>query len=295
MNESTGRTQFSVLIVITTALMGSSFAIGKIGLAFLSPFLLVGLRFLIAGVVMALIVYKHPLPKTWADWFHIAVIGLFQTAGVMGFIFLSLETISAAESSILTFVNPLLVVVLATMFLGARYRLRQWIGVALGFLGVVVTLGGDVAIHLGTIYGFSGALSWAVATLLIKRWSGLLDVWVLTAYQMLAGGVLLFIAAFFLESPHFTVNVESVSIVLWLALMASVVQFGIWFFLLQRSDPGKVSAFLFLAPFFGILFGWLLLGEPISWAVVMGGAFIVMGIALVNWPLPSPKMGSVGG
>jgi probable blue pigment (indigoidine) exporter len=93
---------------------GSSFAIGKIGLEYISPLLLVGLRFSIAGMIMALLVIKKPLPNRFLDWGKIFIIGFFQTAGVMGCIFLSLRTISAGESSILTFINPLLVIVLST-------------------------------------------------------------------------------------------------------------------------------------------------------------------------------------
>ncbi|WP_076006216.1 DMT family transporter [Sulfobacillus thermosulfidooxidans] len=276
--------KFAGLIIATTALMGSSFAIGKIGLQFISPFLLVAVRFLIAGIVMAIIVRHRPLPQHIGDWVRVGIIGLFQTAGVMGMIFLSLETISAGESSILTFVNPLLVVILATIFTKARYTLRQYMGVLLGFFGVVVTLGGNFSIHMGVVYGFTGALSWAIATLLIKRWGARFDIWILTAYQMMIGGLILMIAAVNLETPRFVVNMESIVIVLWLALMASVVQFGIWFYLLHHNDPGKVSAFLFLAPFFGVLFGWLLLHEIITQTVMLGGLLIIGGIILVNWP-----------
>src|SRR5699024_12368668 len=97
------------------------------------------------------------------------------------------------------------------------------------------------------------AVAWAIGTLLIKTWGARIDVWVLTAYQMLFGGLILFIASFFLESPFFEVNMSSMFILLWLAIMASVVQFAIWFYLLHIGDPGKTSAFLFLAPFFGVL------------------------------------------
>ncbi len=284
MRVSRSSLTFGGLVLLTTALMGSSFAIGKIGLAFISPFLLVGLRFVIAGGMMALWVRHQRHPQTRSEWGHILIIGLFQTTGVMGLIFLSLKTISAAESSILTFTNPLLVVILATAFAGARYRIRQWLGVAMGFGGVLVTLGGHLTLHAGTVYGFSGALSWAIATLLIKRWGPSLDIWVLTAYQMLFGGIVLLMGSVVLETPMFIITAESVFVLLWLAVMASVVQFGIWFYLLQHGDPGRVSTFLFLAPFFGVLFGWLLLQEPIAGGTLIGGSLIILGIALVNWP-----------
>jgi probable blue pigment (indigoidine) exporter len=98
----------TILLLITTGLMGSSFAIGKIGLSYFSPFLLVGLRFTIAGIVMSFVVIllKREHPRNMKDWFRILLIGFFQTAGVMGAIFLSMKTITAGESSILTFINP---------------------------------------------------------------------------------------------------------------------------------------------------------------------------------------------
>ncbi|MHB1681561.1 MAG: DMT family transporter [Bacilli bacterium] len=136
------RRAFVLGVVATTALMGSSFAIGKIGLTYVSPLLLVGVRFVLAGFLMvsAVIIARRPHPRRFTDWIRLAGVGLFQTAGVMGCIFLSLRTISAGESSILTFVNPLLVVVFATVFLGARYKWTQWLGVLIGFLGVAMTL-----------------------------------------------------------------------------------------------------------------------------------------------------------
>lgn len=114
------KTFFALLVVTTTGLMGSSFAVGKMGLNYISPLLLVGIRFTLAGLLMALIVLllKRSHPKKLSDWLKILVIGIFQTTMVMGPIFLSLRTITAGESSILTFTNPLLVVIFGTFLWG---------------------------------------------------------------------------------------------------------------------------------------------------------------------------------
>lgn len=274
---------YGLLVVLTTSLMGSSFAVGKLGLAYVSPLLLVGFRFTIAGVLMALWVWKKPKPATRQDWSRILLIGFFQTAGVMGCIFLSLRTITAGESSILTFTNPLLVVLLGTVFLGSKYRVAQWLGVLSGFLGVFITLGFHLQLTTGTLFGLGSAISWAIATLLVKRWGHRFHVRVLTAYQMLFGGVLLLVMGVTLETPKLIVTPASIGIVLWLAIMASIVQFAGWFYLLKIGDPGKTSAFLFLAPFFGVLSGWVILGEVVQWYVYLGGLLIFAGIFLVNW------------
>ncbi len=280
---------FGVLVVTTTALMGSSFAVGKIGLDYVSPLLLVGIRFTIAGILMALLVRNKPLPKQLQDWVRIFTIGLFQTAGVMGCIFLSLRTITAGESSILTFSNPLLVVMLSTIFLGIRYHFFHWIGVIVGFIGVFITLGFHLNLEIGIILGLGSSISWSIGTLLIKKWGARFNIWVLTAYQMLFGGILLLLMSFFFETPAITINPTSVFIILWLAIMASIVQFAIWFYLINTGDPGKTSAFLFLAPFFGVLSGWVILKEVVEWFVYGGALFIFLGIFLVNWTFAKGK------
>jgi probable blue pigment (indigoidine) exporter len=274
---------FGILVVVTTFLMGSSFTVGKIGLTYVSPLLLVGLRFTIAGLLMSVLVRRKQMPINLADWGRVFVIGTFQTAGVMGCIFLSLRTITAGESSILTFSNPLMVVIMGTVFLGIRYRIMQWIGAIIGFIGVFVTLGFHLQLTTGTLLGLGAAVSWSIATILIKQWGSKFNVWVLTAYQMLFGGSLLLIMGVTLEAPKLTLNFISVSIILWLAIMASIVQFAIWFYLINEGDPGKTSAFLFLAPFFGVLTGWVMLDEVVKWYVYAGGALIFTGIFLVNW------------
>ncbi|MGN1387706.1 MAG: DMT family transporter [Bacillus sp. (in: firmicutes)] len=276
--------KFASLIILTTFLMGSSFTVVKIGLDYSSPLLLAALRFLIAGIIMAILVclLKRPHPKSKAGWIRMAMIGAFQTAGVMGCIFLSLRTITAGESSILTFANPLLVVLFGTVFVKLRYKWHQWAGVLLGLIGVIVTLGAQIEWKIGIVFGLFSAVFWAVSTLLVSQWGGEIDTWVLSAYQMLFGGLILFVCGFPLEETIFVFNGLSLLILLWLSIMSSIVQFAVWYYLLQNNEPGKTSSFLFLAPFFGVITGWLLLDEPLYPSLIIGGLLIFSGIYLVN-------------
>ncbi|GIN87693.1 EamA family transporter [Heyndrickxia sporothermodurans] len=276
--------KYTMLLLLTTFLMGSSFAVVKIALPYSSPLLLAGLRFTLAGFLMAIImiILKRQHPRSATNWLKLFIIGAFQTAGVMGCIFLSLRTVTASESSILTFTNPLLVIVFGSVFLKAHYKLHQWIGVLFGLVGVSITLGAQLEWKIGILFGILSAVFWAVSTLLVKKWGVLFDTWVLSAYQMLFGGLLLLLSSFVLEQPFFILNRNSLLLLLWLSIMSSIVQFAIWYYLLQKSDPGKTSAFLFLAPFFGVFTGWLLLEEPLYPSIVIGGLFIIIGIYFVN-------------
>lgn len=279
------RISFCLLVILTTGLMGSSFTIGKLGLAYSSPLLLVALRFTLAGIIMATIVkiLNKPHPVDCFYWMWLVLIGLFQTAFVMGCIFMALRTITSGETSILTFMNPLLVVVFGTLFLKSRYHIQQWIGVLLGFIGVFLTLGSHLDFKVGTILGLLSAVSWAIATLLIKIHGFKFDTYVMTAYQMLFGGLILFLGSLLLEETFFKMTTQSILILLWLTIAASIIQFSIWFYLLQRGNQERTSAFLFLAPFFGVLTGWFLLHERLTWSILFGGLLIFAGIFLVNW------------
>lgn len=286
---------YFLLVILTTALMGSSFAIGKIGLQYASPLLLAGLRFFLAGAIMAIIVKilnkTHPTGKE--KWGKVLLIGSLQTAAVMGCIFISLRTITASESSILTFMNPLLVIIFGTIFMHIRYKWYQWGGVILGFIGVGITLGGIEDIKVGIIFGALSSIFWAISTLLVNKWGTYFDTWVLSAYQMLFGGFILIILSILLEKPFFDLNIKSILLLLWLSIMSSIVQFAVWYYLLQKGEPGKTSSYLFLAPFFGVLTGGVLLDEPITFAFIGGGLLIIIGIFLVNRNFKSSKNGEL--
>ncbi|MEC0266434.1 DMT family transporter [Paenibacillus anseongense] len=275
--------KYITLIIVTTFVMGVAFPVGKVGLDYSTPFFLMGLRFVLAGGILALIVRKKPQPTSLKMWGKAGLIGLLQSAGVMGCAYYSMHWISSGESSIITCTNPLLVIVLGTFLTGAKYRGRQWFGVALGFIGVVVTFGLQLNFQAGMLIGFLGAVFFAASTLLIKQWGAGFDMTVLAAYQMLAGGIALLLLGALTEHPHFTFTPMSVVVLLWLIIMGSIVQFCLWFYLLRSGDPAKTSAFLFLVPVFGLLSSWLLLGEKVAWYVGLGGAFICVGIFLVNW------------
>lgn len=281
------RMTYTVLIIAVTLMMGLAFPIVRISMNDgASPFMLMGV-FLLAGGIMTLVMMRKPQPHTWKQWGKIVLLGAFNMAGVMGSASFSMRWITSGESAILTFTNPLLLIVVSALFMGVRYRTLQWIGTVLGLAGVVVTFGASLNVSPGTFIGLLSALFFAVGTLLAKRWGSEFDTFVLAGYQMLVGGLILFSLSMTAEHPSLPADMTTVGVLMYLVLFSSVIQFAIWFYLLKRTDPARTSAFLFLTPFFGVLGGWAMLGEPIHWYVAAGGALICLGIFLVNW-LPRP-------
>ncbi|MEK8131802.1 EamA family transporter [Paenibacillus filicis] len=274
--------KYMSLILITTFLMGIAYPLGKIGMSYAPPFLLMGIRYVLAGGLLALLVIGRPLPRGGKQWGQVALIGLFQSAGVMGCVYYSMHWITSSESVIISSSSPLIVILLGTLFSGVVYRFRQWMGVVIGCIGVAIAFGLHLRIEPGTWFSLAGAVFFAVAAFLVGKWGGGFDKLVLAAYQMLIGGVVLLILSSLTEPVSFMVNSTSITVMLLLALLCSIVQFSIWFYLLTNTDPAKTSSFLFLVPIFGVLCSWLLLGEHIAWYVYAGGVLVCVGIYLVN-------------
>ncbi|WP_282940954.1 DMT family transporter [Paenibacillus sp. RC67] len=273
-----------VLLIASTFLMGSSFVIGKMGLTYFSPLFLTSIRFMLGGFLLFLLVIlkMRQWPSREMLWKSV-VIGAFQTAGVMACIFISMQFISAGESSILTFTNPLLVLIFSSLLLKERYMPRQWLGVFIGLIGVVIVLSGEYHYNAGTWIGFGSAVFWACATLLVKRWAVGLNMWMLSALQMSFGGLILLILSVSFESITAVWSWESFGIVIWLAIPGSLIQFSLWYSLLSKMEPWKASSYLFLAPVFGVLTGALWLHEPLGGNKLVGGLCVFTGIFLSNY------------
>jgi probable blue pigment (indigoidine) exporter len=271
-----------LIMVIATFLMGSSFVVGKMGLAYYSPLILSAYRFLVAGGLLLIMVicFQTVRPKKSFIW-KSAVIGSLQTAGLMACIFISLQYINAGESSILTFTNPLFVLILSSLFFKERHTVRQWFGVFVGIIGISIVISGNMSLNQGTFIGLLGALFWAAATLMYKRWQDLhTNAWLLTGIQMLFGGLILLILALLTGDTSQIWNRQSLSILLWLAIPGSILQFGLWYVLLARMNPARASSFLFLAPVFGVLTGAWWLNEPLHPIVLLGGTCVFISIYL---------------
>ncbi len=276
------------LTIFTMLVAGLNFPIGKIALSFGSPFVLLAIRFVGAGLLMLPFIVRRPHPRSGTAWLKLTTIGLFQSALVMSGIYLSMQTISSGSSSVLSSSNPIWFIVFSFLIFGIRYRLLQWAGVIIGFIGVFITQGLEMQMQSGFWFALGAGMAWGMATLLSSRWGKEFDAWVMAAYQMLIGGILLLIASPLLEQPHFVWDssqiVKELFVLGWMILMSSIAQFVTWYYVLRNSDPNKANVYLFLIPVFGVLSGWLILGEQLHWYTLAGTVCIGLGIYLVNRP-----------
>ena len=300
--ESRPAAAYYAVLLAATFLMGSSFIAGKVLLATTPPLALVGWRFFVAALAtlpLALALERTPrgvglVPaaagrgRTWALVF---VIGLLQTAGVMGFLFLSMETLSSSTAAILLFTNPLWVALLGRLFLKEPLHRGRLVGLAVGIVGVVLAIGATPLGALqGEVLGLLSSLCFAGSTVLAKRTRPALGSWSLSFWQMLAGSIVLLAIAYAAGEkwPAHTTYAEWVWFA-WLAVPASTGSFGLWFVALRLGGATRSSGFLFLAPLFAVILSHLVLGTVLSWTQAAGGIAIGLAIYLINREPAAPR------
>ena len=268
---------------------GATYAIVKIGLQHAPPLTFTTLRAAIAGV--ALVAYAlavgRRFPRDAATHRVALVLGALNVAGFLALFNLGLSHVSAGESSILTYTQPLLVSILAWLWLGERLSTRAVLGLGVGFLGVVAVMAGKVQLAgefplLGYTYALGGAVAWTLGTVYFRARQAKIDLLWATALQSLYGAVPLLALALILERPALTPSFELVWTAAFNGLGSSGIAYVIWFYLLRHRPAGEVSSYIFMVPFFAVLFGALILGEQLGIISILGGALVLVGIALVN-------------
>ena len=243
---------YYLTLIFATFFMGSSFIASKILLLDkIPPFTLVGWRFIVAALTTLPIVYltQEPQPKNLspANRLTTALIGLLQTGGTMGLLFLAMLYISAANAAILLFTNPLWVALLSHFALHEKLTTLKITGLIIGITGVVLCIGlGSAAADLkGEFLGLASSLCWASTTIVHKKYKTGLGVWRLSFWQMFTGGAVLVLCSLFANEtiPANAFTSSHIGWFLWLAIPASTGSFGLWFLALRQG--GRLSPALF--------------------------------------------------
>ena len=268
--------------------MGSSFVASKILLQHNSPILLASVRFLVAGIFTLVLIAATggSLKLNGRIFIKTLLIGVFQTATCMGFLFLCIARTSAPLASVLLFTNPLWVTLWGTIFL--REKLKNWqiLGLASGFIGVVLTIGISQTASfdsLGIIFGLLSAVCWSIATIIGRARQGAANPLVVNGFQMLFGSLLLFGWSLAFETKSFEIASASDWFwFLWLAIPASAGSFGFWFSALKLGGAIKSSSYLFLTPLFTMLLSIPILGNIPTTLQLLGFVFVGAGLYLIN-------------
>jgi drug/metabolite transporter (DMT)-like permease len=205
------------------------------------------------------------------------------------FIFAGLATTDAGRMVVFVYLAPC-ITAFGLHFLIPQERLsaRQWLGVLVAFAGVAAAFGDGLASARGTLlgdfFGVLGALFWALTTILIRT-TKLASVSAAKTlfYQLAVSGPVLLAASWLLGEPGvIRLTLPVVAALAYQCIAVAFASYLAWFWLLRKYLAARLSVFAFLTPFFGVLAGALVLGEPISLAFVLAAALVGAGLVLVN-------------
>ena len=211
-------------------------------------------------------------------------------------VFAGLEYTTVARSTLLLNGMPFWVLIGGHFLLGERMTMQKCIGLALAFAGVVVVFSdklsspGPQAI-IGDVMALLAGLFWAATTLVIRasRLSKLGSEKLLL-YQLVVATITA-IPLLPLETEVFRqISWVPVAAVLFQAVYVVAFTYIVWFWLLRRYPAAGLSSFAFLTPICGVVFGGMLLGEPLGQKIYLALGLIVFGIIVVNRPVRRPPV-----
>ena len=279
-----------LLYSLLCLIWGSTWIAIKIGLQDAPPMWSVAFRFLVAAGILLIFnaATGRQYPKGWRNKWWVAVPGLFTYTASYFLTYLGTQYIPAALASILFAVFPFFVLLLmSVMIRDERVTLPAVAGVIVGFAGIIVIFlepveWSDNAL-LGMVLLILSPLVAALGTVWVKKWLPHEPVLPMITLQMILGAILLTLFAFLFEDiARFQVTIKSVGSILFLAVLGSILTFGVYYWLLQRMRLVTMSLIALLAPMVAVFMGWLVLGEVLSVRDYIGAALVLSGVAVVN-------------
>ena len=208
------------------------------------------------------------------------------------FIAEGLKLTSAAHMSVFLYTAPVFTALgLHFMLPSERLRPLQWLGILLAFVGIATAFAGGLSLDeldgrvlLGDAFGVLAGLAWG-ATTVVVRGSRLSEApaTLTLFYQLLVGFVgLLLMAVLSGQVGQVSFTPMALGSVLFQGIVVSFFSYLTWFWLLRKYLASNLAVFSFVTPLFGVTFGVLLLGEPLSLNFVAGALMVLAGVILVS-------------
>jgi len=262
-----------LLTALAPAIWGSTYYVTTEFLPAGYPLTLAVLRALPAGLL--LLVFVRHLPER--DWLgRVFLLGALNFAIFWSLLFVAAYRLPGGVAATLGATQAMIVIALARGLLGTPIRAGSVLAAVFGVGGVaLMVLGPDAVLDsVGIAAGIGGAASMAVGTVLSRKWQPPVPPLTFTAWQLTAGGLLLVPLALLIEPPLPSLEPRHFVGIFYLGLIGAALTYVLWFRGIARIEPSAVSMLGMMSPVTAGLLGWILLGEALSAAQILGAAIV---------------------
>lgn len=272
---------------IFVVMWSTGYVAAKFGLGYIEPITFLALRFACVVVIMAVlfVIIRPPLPKSPAEWMHLAIVGFLLQAMYFGMCYMSFNAgLSVGTLALILAMQPIIVALIAPRWNGESVGWRQWTGLILGLAGAVLVITARSEIAAPSAIGFAFASLALFGITGGSLWEKRFGVSHHPVTANLVGftvgllGVTPFMIAY--ESMEITWTWELVGSLVYLIVASSLIALGLLLAMIRAGEVSKVSALFFLVPPLAAVFAWIVLDEvmpPIAWAgMVVAGLGVFM-------------------
>jgi O-acetylserine/cysteine efflux transporter len=271
------------LLILINFIWGLAIIAASASLRHFPPLEFTWLRFFLVSVLLVPCL-RWQTGKMW-QIFWIAI-----TGGTLNFALLFLGLRWSGEVSTVAIASQLGVpfaTIMSILFLGEVVRWRRWLGIALSFAGVMV-IGFDPRV-ISYLDGFlavvASAFIGSISSVLMRQIKGVPVFEMQSLIATISWPFLLLLTLVF-ESGQVEAT-RSASLLQWgglayVALMSSLVAHAAFYWMIQRYEVSKITPMTLLSPLFTVFLGVLLLGETLTWRIVIGGAITLAGVTIIS-------------
>ncbi|MDF1697874.1 MAG: EamA family transporter [Saprospiraceae bacterium] len=271
---------------------GSTYLFNKILVAELPPFLLAGIRFVSAAILIFLFALLTGKIKknSKKQLINSAIAGfLFLTVG-NGCAVWALQYIDSGFTALLISTQPLILIFML-YFLEQRPILpKSIVGVILGMVGIYLLVNQEtIGLTTDKIQGigaiFIALLCWGYGSIFVSKADLPKGSFVNTGYQMLFGGLMMIVISLILQEPFSTlqdISSKAIYSMLYLVIFGSIIAFTSFNFLLLTVSPEKVATSTYINPIVAMFLGWWVLNEIISVQSIIAAVILLTGVYFIN-------------
>ncbi|MEB3766536.1 DMT family transporter [Acinetobacter sp. MD2] len=284
-------------IALLCLVWGSLWGIVKHSLQIFSPFLFISARLILSGLTLMLlqrILHKSILPQR-NEWPRLVTLSFLVCIGFYATQTFAMQFVDSGLSSVLVFTMPIFIGVLAHYILHEHLNRQKIIGLILGTLGLISILWPQLH-HLGLNFSLMGqiilissGLFWALSTIYIKKYFAHYDKIKLTIWQFMLGGIALLLCSLSFEPIHLKIwlNPSNLLSLLYIAVIGTGFSFALWNWIISQVDTFVASISIMCIPIISLFFAALVWHENLTYNILIGAAFICLGIVMSSLKIKS--------